>query len=350
MSTTTHRAPRLGVLGLLTLAAAGALLATWAGPARATDSTRAQLCVTREGQVRVAASCRTPAETPLVLATATGLDAATARIATLERRVASLEEQLAQARVTIEDQATALQKIGEDLTALEHRTERDSTSLWSHVGSFQHLLRGVTRERVDGRDTLRLSGMNLQVVNGTGTTDGAPNGLGNVVIGYSAPPKQQSKPSERTGSHYLVVGDGHSWTRFGGLVAGLENQALGDHASVLGGHQNTATGLTSVVGGGFNNTVAGEHAAVGGGVSNVAAGPSAFVAGGVTNTASGPYDVVVGGYGNLSNFMLATVVGGEHNRATGHHSVVAGGRYNEASGYASSVFGGARRREAGDSY
>jgi hypothetical protein len=38
----------------------------------------------------------------------------------------------------------------------------------------------VTR---DG-DTLLFDGMNVQVANGTGTTDGEPNGTGNLIVGY----------------------------------------------------------------------------------------------------------------------------------------------------------------------
>jgi ethanolamine ammonia-lyase large subunit len=47
-------------------------------------------------------------------------------------------------------------------------------------------LKGKLRvEVIDGVDTIVLEGVNLQLVNGTGMT-AAPNGSGNLVIGYNA--------------------------------------------------------------------------------------------------------------------------------------------------------------------
>lgn len=52
-------------------------------------------------------------------------------------------------------------------------------SLEGQVGALQATLAGVTR----AGSTLVFSGMNLQVLSGSGATDGAVNGLGNVIIG-----------------------------------------------------------------------------------------------------------------------------------------------------------------------
>lgn len=41
--------------------------------------------------------------------------------------------------------------------------------------------------------------------------------LGNVIIGYNA---QRTTAATRTGSHYLVVGDQHEWTGYGGIFNG----------------------------------------------------------------------------------------------------------------------------------
>jgi hypothetical protein len=90
-------------------------------------------------------------------------------------------------------------------------------TLAEEVAAVRELLAGVTREQVDGRATIRFSDVNLQLVNGTGSTGGTPNGLGNLIIGYSA---QRSPSASRAGSHYLVIGDAHEWTRHGGLVTG----------------------------------------------------------------------------------------------------------------------------------
>jgi hypothetical protein len=60
------------------------------------------------------------------------------------------------------------------------------------------LLQGVSRNGA----TLMLSGLNLQIVNGSGQTNGHANGMGNLIIGYN-----EKKPGEpiMTGSHNLIA-------------------------------------------------------------------------------------------------------------------------------------------------
>ena len=96
--------------------------------------------------------------------------------------------------------------------------------------------------------------MNLQLVNGTGSTASA-NGTGNLILGY-----QEFRPGEenvRSGSHNLVVGRGHNFTSFGGIVAGRQNTLSGPFASVTGGSGNEASGEDAVVGGGCGRTADG---------------------------------------------------------------------------------------------
>ena len=57
-----------------------------------------------------------------------------------------------------------------------------SGSLADRVAELEYLLKHFSR---DGH-TVIVSGANLQVVNGTGTTYGEPNALGNVIVGYNA--------------------------------------------------------------------------------------------------------------------------------------------------------------------
>ena len=54
------------------------------------------------------------------------------------------------------------------------------------VAALEALLAGASRTKVNGYDTLQLSGVNLQLVNGAGSTD-KTNGLGNLVVGYGTP-------------------------------------------------------------------------------------------------------------------------------------------------------------------
>ena len=43
----------------------------------------------------------------------------------------------------------------------------------------------VSDPNADGEMTTRFSGENVQVVNGTGQTDGPSNGTGNLIVGYN---------------------------------------------------------------------------------------------------------------------------------------------------------------------
>ena len=96
--------------------------------------------------------------------------------------------------------------------------------------------------------TVRFEGVNVQIVNGLGATNGDPdhpadeddcitNGVGNLIVGYNEP---VGGPTQRTGSHNLVVGLGHSYTGVGGQVVGYGNGILAPYASVVGGSGNQA--------------------------------------------------------------------------------------------------------------
>lgn len=180
-------------------------------------------------------------------------------------------------------------------------------ALEDEVASLQALLAGVSRTEVDGNDTLRFTAMNLQLVNGTATTDGTPNALGNLIIGYS---EQRVPPATRTGSHYLVIGDRHEWTAFGGILAGLHNAAGGDWASVSGGRFNTASGNWASVSGGYSNTASGSESSVSGGYNNTASDFDSSVSGGINNTASGLQSSVSGGAGNTASGAFSSILGG----------------------------------------
>jgi uncharacterized coiled-coil protein SlyX len=215
---------------------------------------------------------------------------------TLIARLNALEARILELETTVKDQ-------GGEITALEAANTAQDTK----ITALETLLAGVTRETVNGATTLRFSGMNVQIVNGTGTTDGAPNGLGNLIVGYDA---ARSSVSGKSGSHYLVVGDEHNYTRFGGIVAGLGNTASGNWASVTGGQSNMASG---------------EWASVSGGQLNTASGAGASVTGGLWNRASESWASVSGGVDNEANGALASVSGGQLNTASGWAASILGG-------------------------
>ena len=65
-----------------------------------------------------------------------------------------------------------------------------------------------------------------------------PNGLGNLIVGYNELRDECSSDpcmNIRTGSHNVVVGQRHNFSRFGGLVVGDFNTISGDFAVVSGG-------------------------------------------------------------------------------------------------------------------
>jgi hypothetical protein len=98
-------------------------------------------------------------------------------------------------------QITALQALVADLT--------------SRVVALEAKLAHVS---ASGNDIV-ISGANLYVNDGSGTTDGPVNGLGNVVIGYN---ELRGAGDDRSGSHNLVFGSRNNYASYGGLVGGLQ--------------------------------------------------------------------------------------------------------------------------------
>ena len=146
-------------------------------------------------------------------------------------------------------------------------------------------------------DQVYITGANLHVLNGSGTTDGPPNSLGNLIVGYNELRNNPDSPDIRSGSHMLVVGEKNNYSSFGGIVVGYHNETSGDYASVSGGTFNEASGRFASVSGGNINVASGTSASVSGGGRNVASFGVASVSGGFGNEASGPSTSVSGGFG-----------------------------------------------------
>jgi hypothetical protein len=187
--------------------------------------------------------------------------------------------------------------------------------------------------RIEDGDVV-IEGANLHIRSGQGRTECMPsdqcNGKGNLIIGYDEPRREcidrddddgrlcsgdnhcsggicapVSRP-HKTGSHNLIVGRGHSYKGFAGVVLGESSTVSGDHNSVLGGGNNTASGYSSVVVGGASNTTHGGHG---------------VVVGGFMNEADGARNVVVGGFENIARGeATSSVILGHH----GHESMSSG--------------------------
>ena len=122
--------------------------------------------------------------------------------------------------------------------------------------------------------TLSITGVNVQIVSGSGYTDDGtrgeiPNvttltGLGNLIIGYNASGNTLGAGDVRTGSHNLILGDQNNYSSFGGLVAGIDNASTNIYASVSGGYGNTASGQYASVSGGGNLTQSTNYGWTGG--------------------------------------------------------------------------------------
>jgi hypothetical protein len=167
------------------------------------------------------------------------------------------------------------------LAALEARVAALETELAAITSSQVMVLNNYLTFPTDARGPLlRFSGLNVQLINGAGNTD-TINGLGNLIIGYDGS-RTSSDTNEKSGSHYLVVGDRQNYSQYGGIVVGYHNTSNGPYASVSGGEGNTASGRDASVSGGNSNTANGASASVSGGFQRSATGPHHWVAGELT--------------------------------------------------------------------
>lgn len=215
---------------------------------------------------------------------------------------------------------------------------------------------------------ITIKGANLQIVNGSGKTDipsQGVGGLGNIIIGYN---ETNNQKVIRSGSHNLVVGMGHSYQSFGGVVAGQNNRILGAFSTVTGGLNNTArergTSVSggsgnealnpfSSVSGGENNKAEANHAHISGGTDNKVNGQWGSILGGRSNYVQGAYSSVSGGENNISKGNFSSVLGGGGNSrqvgnvANGNYTSIVGGTANHSQGNAASILGGHKTTTSG---
>ncbi len=203
--------------------------------------------------------------------------------------------------------------------AQEERSAKGGKSLAQRLEALEYKLAHIT----SGPDDVTITGANLRIVNGLGSTD-STNGVGNLIIGYNESRVDFGGTDDRTGSHNLVVGRQNNFSRFGGLVVGVQNEISGEFASVLAGSFNIASGVGSSVSGGNTNTATGFTASVGGGGQNTASGELSSVSGGNANQATDFYASVSGGGGNTASGILSSVSGGKNRSAPARDNWAAG--------------------------
>lgn len=242
------------------------------------------------------------------------------RLDALEADVADLES----ANAALEADLAALAYRVTTVEANEETVEGQIIGLVGRITSLENVTDDMSIVTQDGERTVRFSGVNVQVVNGTGSTAGTPNGSGNLIVGYNA---QRPGTAERTGSHNLVVGDRHEYVSYGGAVFGYDNSVWGPSNSVVGGTGNTAgLGWYATVSGGSSNTATGYSSSVSGGTGGSADGTYSSVSGGWANIARGAYSSILGGR-NVATIASETIGGGTTNNAisvVGGYSITCG--------------------------
>jgi len=169
-------------------------------------------------------------------------------------------------------------------------------------------------------DDVFITGANLHVVNGMGTTY-STNGKGNLIVGYNEP---RPDSNDRTGSHNLVLGRQHNFSSYGGIVSGEQNWVKAPYNAAISGFRNVASGSWAAMFAGGDNEASGAGSVMIGGGANRATGGGCLVAGGYLNTSAGNGDSMLGGLSNQTNGYDAVVVGGRENRAIDIDSFVGG--------------------------
>jgi hypothetical protein len=249
-----------------------------------------------------------------------------------------------------DDEKNTLKQLLARVIALESKTQDALARLTTVESKTQDALARVTtvesKTQYVSVDTTKqimvITGANLQIVNGLGATNGNPlsptaldpahtvtNGLGNLIVGYNE--IDAFSPSQRGGSHNLVIGNFNSYSSYGGFVAGQLNSIIAPFAAVSGGTKNTASSQFASVSGGFANFATGIDASVSGGSDNTASGEASSVSGGSFNLASGILSSVSGGGFNIASGFAASISGGSENIAIGDVSSVSGGARNTQS-------------------
>jgi len=282
------------------------------------------------------------------------------RIADLEATIAELEGDLADSEGTI--------------TGLETDVATLSAALTTLSGNSVLALDGYVYldDSVPQREKVVMEGVNLQVINGLGSTN-SYNARGNIIIGYDESQAAHEAfcslgqytteldcvnnaeiwdTSLKIGSHNLVMGEGNSYTVAGGIVSGLRNVINGFSANAVGGRENISSGYSGTTVGGFRNKMAdgADYSVIAGGAGNFSDQIDSFMAGGAQNQiiGGGVGAAAIGGRFNILSASSTVIAGGENNLASSLSAVVTGGNGNIASGERSSVSGGLQRSAVGD--
>ena len=270
-----------------------------------------------------------------------------AEINALNNTVSNLQAEIVALTNIAGSQAISIQQLQQDLS----QTNDNVAAIESNtVLELDGLLRYSV---VNNYPTAEFTGVNIQVNNGTGTTDGDVNGLGNITIGYNE--TSNSAPQFCSAPYYTDENDclnsGNNWgvnVRRGShnLTLGLYN-SYDDYGSIILGNYNISNGKGTFVGG-FYNSANGDYSSVLGGSSNISSGNYSSVSGGSDNLASGENSTILGGYHNKTTYWYTSIAGGSFNLAKKDYASILGGTLNVANGVSSTISGGYGNTVYGD--
>jgi len=214
------------------------------------------------------------------------------------------------------------------------------------------------------RTTLRISGINVQVVNGLDATNGYPtdpddlvtgrvqvNGAGNVIVGYGEL-TGTSPQMTRLGSHTISFGQGNGFAKFGNLIGSKGNEILGAFGSISGGRGHSIGDPYPY----YNNENFTRGNSIRGGEGNSARGFFGSVQGGKSNSGSAQvylgsasHSAIIGGANNSANGLMDSIGGGSRNRANvSEHGSIGGGYRNTLFLVQSASISGGRQNMASD--
>lgn len=179
-------------------------------------------------------------------------------------------------------------------------------------------------------DDIIFEGVNVAIRNGMGTTD-TVNGTGNLIVGYNLLQEGTEPPRFRTGSHNVVIGDLHSYRKYGALAVGRDN-AINERYSFATGTGHVAYGISSVALGGSGNLADNHNSIVIGGSGNSSWQSGDMIVGGTANSADGGNSLIVGGHRNSTRAEAALIVGGERNQNRVANSQIVGRSYQTTTG------------------
>lgn len=266
-----------------------------------------------------------------IAALETAVAALLTRVTDLETENAALRADTTAIQTTNANQDTSITANASDIAdAQVDLSDLYSLNLNTRVTAVENntvlALDGTLTAGTDGNGypAAFLTGFNLHIRNGENDTR-TVNGTGNLIIGYN---ELRGSGDDRTGSHNLVVGRGHSYSSYGGQVIGSWNTISGAHASVSAGTYNQATGPNSSVSGGRGNRASSSASSVSGGNLNSATEYSSSVAGGNRCVASGRFSIVGGGSSVNASSDYSTAMGGWLNNVIGEYASVFGGSRN----------------------